>query len=64
MNKAQLVALIYQTPSNNSSYEFNCQTWVGAVLQNLAGRNYLLRDECSNAVDAMVDATLEGVVEP
>ncbi len=36
MTKVQLALLISQTPIDNSSREFNCQTWVGDALQRLA----------------------------
>ncbi|KZF26913.1 hypothetical protein L228DRAFT_243458 [Xylona heveae TC161] len=59
MTKAQLAPLIYQTPINNTSREFNCQTWVGDVLRRLVQAGYLTREDCENGIDGMIDATLE-----
>ncbi|KAF2245136.1 hypothetical protein BU26DRAFT_433955, partial [Trematosphaeria pertusa] len=64
ITKAQLVALIYQTPVNNLSREFNCQTWVGDVLQNLAKAGYVTRGACDSSINAMVDAIIEAKEEP
>ena len=44
MTKAQLAGFIYQTPVDNSSYEYNCQTWVGDALQRLATAGYITQD--------------------
>ena len=62
--KAQLATFIFQTPINNSSLEFNCQTWVGDVLQRLAGAGYITKEACDNGIDGMVDATMEARDEP
>jgi hypothetical protein len=64
MTKAQLASLIYQTPINNSSREFNCQTWVGDVLQRLATTAYLTQEDCDGGIARMVGATMEAKEEP
>lgn len=63
MTKAQLAALIYQTPVDNSSREFNCQVWVGDALHRLVRAGYLAQVDCDNGITRMIDATLEAVDE-
>jgi len=64
MTKAQVAYLIYKTPIDNSSQEFNCQTWVGEALQRLATAGYITQDDCDNGIDGMVKATMEAQEEP
>ncbi|KAH7412156.1 hypothetical protein DE146DRAFT_628146 [Phaeosphaeria sp. MPI-PUGE-AT-0046c] len=64
MSKSQLASIIYQTPIDNSSIEFNCQTWVGDALQRLATAGYITQDECDSGIDKMVDAVVEAKHEP
>lgn len=64
MTKAQLASIIYQTPVNNESREFNCQTWVGDALQKLATMQYLTQKDCDDGIARMVDATMEAEEEP
>ncbi|KAK3081580.1 hypothetical protein LTS18_005188 [Coniosporium uncinatum] len=64
MSKAQLVYIVSQNSPDNSSQEFNCQTWVGAVPERLCGSGYLLQDDCTKGVNGMVDATMEAEDEP
>lgn len=59
MTKAQVAQIIYETPIDNRSREFNCQTWVGDALQLLATKGYLAQKDCDNGISRMVDATLE-----
>ncbi|KAF2189113.1 hypothetical protein K469DRAFT_564191 [Zopfia rhizophila CBS 207.26] len=59
MSKAQLASLIYQTPVDNSSQEFNCHLWVGDALKRLAQAGYLTQTDCDTGISGMVDATLE-----
>jgi hypothetical protein len=64
MAKTQLASLIYQTPIDNSSREFNCQTWVGDALQRLATAGYITQKDCDGGIDRMVEATMEAKEEP
>ncbi|KAK3054505.1 hypothetical protein LTS18_011980, partial [Coniosporium uncinatum] len=59
MTKAHLVLLVSQNYLDNSSQEFSCQTWVGAVLKRLREMGYLSQKNRSKGVNGMVDATLE-----
>jgi hypothetical protein len=51
MTKAQLKGFIYQTLSDNKDREYNCQHWVGAVLQRLATTVYITQ---KNSGDGLV----------
>jgi len=64
MTKAQLVSLISQNSPDNSNQEFNCQTWVGAVLQRLCDMRYMSQEDGTKGVNGMVDATMEAEDEP
>lgn len=59
MLQPQLVALISQTPPDNSNREFNCQTWVEAILKGLGDAGYLLQEDYSKGIGGMVDAKME-----
>ncbi|KAF1831240.1 hypothetical protein BDW02DRAFT_484543, partial [Decorospora gaudefroyi] len=59
MTKAQLASVAYLTPVDNSSRDFNCQTWVENVLQRLAQAGYITQENCDQGVDKMVEATME-----
>ena len=50
LSQPQLVALISQTP-DSSNREFNCQTWVEAVLKRLSDAGYLLQEDYSKGID-------------
>jgi hypothetical protein len=64
MTKTQLASILYQTPIDNRSREFNCQTWVGNALQRLATSGYLTRSDCDKGITGMIDATMEAADEP
>lgn len=64
MTKAQLAALLYQTPIKNRDREFDCQKWVGDALQRLATAGYILQKDCDSGIDRMVEATMEAKDEP
>jgi hypothetical protein len=64
ITKAELVALASRTPPDNTSWEFNCQTWVEAVLKRFADEGYLKPDDYSRGIDGMVDVIMEAKDEP
>lgn len=64
MTKAQLVALVSQTPPDNRDSEFNCQTWVGQVLSRLKDQGMISQEEAFTGLDGMVQATLEAEDDP
>jgi hypothetical protein len=64
LTKSQLVAFVSRTPIDNDSREFNCQMWVGDALKLLAEGGYIENTEYLNAVDTMIDITMEAKDEP
>jgi hypothetical protein len=64
MTKFQLALLMYQTPVNNSSREYNCQTWIGDVLDVLVGRGFMTREAFDSATSAMAAVIVEAKDEP
>ena len=64
MSQPQLVALISQTPPDNSNREFNCRSWVEVVLKGPSDAGYLLQEDYSKGIDGMVDVTMEAADGP
>jgi hypothetical protein len=64
MTKAQLAALLYQTPIKNKDREVDSRKWFGDALQRLATAGYILQKDCDSGIDRMVEATMEAKDEP
>jgi hypothetical protein len=64
MTKFQLALLMYQTPVNNSSREYTCQTWIGDVLNVLVEAGYMTREAFDSATSAMAAVIVEAKDEP
>ena len=57
--KDAIESAIQSTPVNNSDPSWNCQNWVGDVLEKLSDRGWITNDACSKAIDAMAEIIVD-----
>jgi hypothetical protein len=64
ITKAKLKDFMYQMLPENKTLGYNCQHWVGAVLENLATTGNITKKNCDDGQYGMSDAVLEAKDEP
>ncbi len=61
--RQQLISFVSASRPDNADHEYNCHSWVEAVLRRMRDANYIAPDTYEASFDGMIAATLEATDE-